>query len=167
MIYIYILYYYRWATFYQNGSTMGIAFMKIDTNKAGSQWQTKYVHFVQFFITFLYFFIFHFISFFNFFSSTNLSIIFSSSNSIFLFTTTTTGVFGAMKVISVGRYPFAILWNWWGGTFFRSCKRASTPSYLRSNLLERTPQKKSMKRPKGFLRCFFYTFLPHIFFLYN
>ena len=102
-----------------------------------------------------------------FLSSTNISIIFNSSNSIFLFTATTTGVFGAMKVISVGRYPFAISWNWWEGTFSRFCKRASTPSYLRLNLLERAPQKKSMKRPKGFFRCFFYTFLLHIVFLYN
>ena len=46
---------------------MGIAFMKIDTNKAGSQWQTKYVHFVQFFLRFCIFssFIsFHFSTFF-------------------------------------------------------------------------------------------------------
>ena len=116
----------------------------------------------SFLLRFLYFFIFHFISFFNFFSSANLSIIFNSSNSIFLFTTTTTGVFGAMKVISVGRYPFAISWNWWVGTFSRFCKRASTPSYLRLSLLEKTPQKKSTKKQKGFFRCFFYTFLPHI-----
>ena len=58
---------HRWAVFYQNDKTMGIAFMKIDTNRAHPQWQTKYVtliafHFISLFFTF-HFISFHFISF--------------------------------------------------------------------------------------------------------
>ena len=54
------LYFLRWAVFYQNPKSLGIALMKIDTNRAHSQWQTKYAHFIFHFFSFHLHFIFIF-----------------------------------------------------------------------------------------------------------